>query len=805
LFSLLALFVLGLVFNNFFVKTLTDWMWLRNIGFSSILYRLILLKCAAFLLPFAFSLLLFYFWFVLIRQAHKNWLLFLLAWLISIAFGINGLLNWKLLLLYPFGIFSGYKDPVFHIDAYFYQSALPLLQNLFGMLALFFLLLLILDAVLFHKDKKMFQNGKLKLAFSQIVFLILSFIHFFLFFLSNAMEMFVRQPHARLGVDFSAFYGNFVGSLIWIALLLLFFTVLLFHSFEGLPIGKVFLYASFLVFFYFILQFAYPPLLNNFYVKPNELMVQKKFSKYRIESTRNAFGLGFTPAYYQNYDNLENALESGFNSLRLWDTDPYLKVINQIQSIKTYFDFVDADVDVYRVTNGKALNQVVLSARELNVLSLPSDSLNWDNLHLRYTHGYGAVLSPSHQADREGGPLFWLYDLEEKSAYSNFSITQPQIYFGELTSNYIIVRTSAEEFEYTSATNRITTSYRLEKGIKLNGFFQKLLFTLLMKEKNILFSRYLTKDSRIIYRRQILERVRSIFPYFIYDTDPYPVILNGKIFWLIDAYTASERFPLAEKYDTPYGKWNFIRNSVKVSVDAYSGDVEYYLIDPEDPIARSYEILFPKLFRKKIPSDLKEHFRYPYVLLKIQSEVLCKYHVENADSFYNSEDVWEIPKQIYGEKTTNFEPYYVLQSFSVLESNSAKPQFCVTEPFSPRGRENLAGWVSGYYDEGLKLALHYPENPSTALGPMQVEAKINQDETMSSLFTLWGQKGAKTFRGNVKFFPIGDKILYLEPIFLESTAMGIPQLAKIAAIYQGKVYLGNQYEDIQKQIVQNGK
>lgn len=785
------------VFSSFF----SELIWLHSEGYLGLFFRLTFLKALSFLVPFAFSILIFYLWLYLARGVKKNTGLTLLFWAISAGYGVLGALNWKMLLIQPFGLSMGFADPFFKLDAYFYISVLPLIRHILLMLCSYSAVLFFLDLFL-HRggEKGLFREGKIRFHFSTMLLFIITVVLALFFYFSNALEVLVSQPAPRLGVDYRTFFGYFVGASIWIVLALAMVLIVILRSIKGIGFGSIILFSAFLVLMYFGLTKFYPFVLNNLYVKPNELMVQKPFTKDRIVSTRFAFNLNFTPITYPKFATLEAGLNSVINTLRIWDSDPYKKVIDQVQTIKTYFDFRDVDVDAYPIpdsaTGTTNLRQTVLSVRELNVDDLPADALNWDNIHLRYTHGNGVVVSPADKVDREGSPEFWIKDLDYQPSYSNLAIRYPQIYFGEITSNYIIVHTTADEFEYTASTNRVTYRYELERGVSLNNLYKKLLFSFVMKEKNILLSKYITTNSAILYHREIHERIKSIFPYLTYDPDAYITIANGRLVWIIDAYTVSARFPMAEKYETQFGKLNYIRNSVKVTVDAYSGEVNYYLVDASDPVAAAYRFLFPKLFRAEIPQEIRDHFRYPYNLLKLQANVLCKYHVDNEDSFYNGDDVWEIPRQIYGDKTVTFEPYYIINRFSSGTNADFVSRFTAIQPFSPRNKENLASWVIAFYDDGPRLALQYGGYTSSALGPMQVESRINQDDRMSSFFTLWGQKGAKTFRGNVKFIPVNGQILYVEPIFLESTSMSIPQLVKIVGILNNKVFLGNNYGEL---------
>ncbi len=795
-----AIFIAGWLF---IFQWIVNGLWFIHTGFMGVFTGAILLKAMAILGPVIISLFVTCSWFFFFRKLKKNNLLNLLIIAMSLLCGVFGLFNWKLLIIDPSVKMTGYTDPFFHLNAYFYIGLLPLLKQGLLIINIIITFTLLFDIISYGGGKdRLYKDGSFRFQTGTSLLFLFCGILWVSFYLFHTLEFLIREPNAKLGIGFSEFYALILGSVIWggiVILVLLFFII---RSFRGLRTVEIFASAAILVICYFGLTGLYPVILENYFVKPNELMLQRPFVKYRIDSTRTSFGLSFEPVYYPVLDNSAKGLETAFHSLRIWDSDPYKKVIDQIQSIKTYFDFADVDVDAYPISSMPAetnLVQVLIAARELNISNLPPEALNWDNIHLRYTHGHGVIVSPSQIVDKDGSPVFWVGGIDRPARYSNLDLKLPQIYFGELTRNYIIVNTKADEFEYTTETNRITNRYTLERGVPVGDLFSKIIFSAALREKNILLSSYLTKGSRIIFHNNIIERVKTAFPYLEYDNDPYPVIINGRLIWIIDAYTVSDRFPLAEKFNTPYGRINYIRNSVKVTVDAYSGDIAFYLVDDEDPIALSYKSVFPLVFQTNIPSELEAHFRYPHSLFRLQAQVMCRYHTDNEDSFYNGDNVWDIPKHIYGDHVTNFEPYYMLSGFKTdkdKNSTNYSMHFSIIEPFTPRGRENISGWMMSYYSKDMKVSLYYPEETGSAYGPMQVETKINQDDRMSSFFTLWSQKGSKVFRGNIKFIPLGRDILYVEPIFLESEQMSMPELVKITAVYRGTVFIGNNYDDL---------
>jgi uncharacterized membrane protein (UPF0182 family) len=791
-----ALFTAGWLF---FFQWIVNWLWLVNTGFSGVFTGAAVLEAMAFIVPMIVSLFITGGWFYILRRLKKNSLLNFMIIALCLSCAFYGLANWKMLLIDPFEAMRGYSDPFFHLNAYFYIGILPLLRQLLFIFNIIITFTLVFDIIL-SGNRQSAAGSKIRFKFGTAFIFSLCMVLWVLFYLLCVMEILVSQPEMKIGVGFSEFYALALGAVIWSALVILVLFFLILRSLKGLRIAEVFASAILIGLLYFGLTGLFPLIMENYFVKPNELMLQRPFVKYRIDATRTSFGLVFTTVYYPVLDNSIKSLSTSLDSLRIWDSDPYKKVVDQVQSIKTYFDFADVDVDSYMVPAAPSetnLVQVLIAARELNISNLPPEALNWDNIHLRYTHGHGVVVSPAHIIDKDGSPVFWVGGIDRPAKYPIFDLVFPQIYFGELTSRYIIINTKADEFEYTTETNRITNRYSLERGVPVGNIFSKLLFSIVLREKNILLSSYITKDSRIMFHNNIIERIKTAFPYLKYDSDPYPVILKGRLVWIIDAYTVSDRFPLAEKFDTPFGRINYIRNSVKVTVDAYSGDINFYLVDDNDPIAMSYKKIFPLVFQSEIPAGLEAHFRYPHSLFRLQSEVMCRYHTDNEDSFYNGDNVWDIPKHIYGEHVTNFEPYYMLSSFKTDDfKTNYDMHFSIIEPFTPRGRENISGWMMAYYSRGMNLALYYPEETGSVYGPMQIETKINQDDRMSSFFTLWSQKGSKVFRGNIKFIPIGKDILYVEPIFLESEQIGMPQLVKLAAVYRGTVFIGNNYEDL---------
>ncbi len=781
--TLIVLFLLP-GFATFF----TNIWWWSSEGYFSVYVKTLFIKAISFILPFILGLGLMNFWIFGLRKVQSNKILSTFILLFSIAGGVWGVLNWQLF-VWNIGFPSTQmQDPIFGMDAYFYMFRLPLLDKILYLFQFYFAFLLLSDIIIHKKrQKNIIIEGRLTFDKPILALVIINTLISMTLVFFRLFETLVRQPHPKLGVDFTTVHGYFLGYYIYLGILFITVVWLILHTLrKGTRPLTVLICGAMLTAVFFLSTRLYPRILEKTKVSPNELFVQKDFINHRMDATRAGFDLRLED-YAFSHD-LTNDLPEIFSKARIWDAEPYLKVVKQRQEIKAYFKFIDTDVDTYRIAD--QVYQVLLSARELNTSSLPPDTLTWDNLTLRYTHGYGVALSPAHTVEDIGGPEFWIKNLELNTPFPELAIKTPQIYFGELTSNYVIVRTTTEEFEYTANTNRVTTTYNAERGIRIQNFFRRLMLSLHFKESKILFTKYLTRDSRVLMRRNIIERVNTLFPYLKYDTDPYITIVEGRLFWIIDAYTVSDRFPIAQRFETPLGNINYLRNSVKVIVDAYTGQTDYIIVDDTDPICQAYKFIFPELFSHDIAPALKQHFRYPATLFSIQSEILATYHVDNQDSFYNGEDAWKIPEQIYGETRHPFRPYYLLSKIN------GKYQFSLITPYNPVGKENLAAWMIAYYDEGHHLALKYVEKTSSSFGPLQIESTIDQDETMSRLFSLWNQQGSKVFRGNIQFIPLNNDILYLESIFLESEQTSIPQLTRIIAVINGRVFQGRDFREL---------
>ncbi|MDR7415292.1 MAG: UPF0182 family protein [Armatimonadota bacterium] len=529
-----------------------------------------------------------------------------------------------------------------------------------------------------------------------------------------------------------------------------------------------------------------PGLVQQLVVAPSELTRETPYLAHHIRATRAAFGLegvrtqvfpaaGQLPpeALGRNRDTLEN--------VRLWDYRPLLETYRQLQALRAYYTFHDVDIDRYRI--GGRARQLMLAARELDLSRLPPQARTWVNEHLVYTHGYGAVASPVNRASAEGLPEFWIRDLPPQAQFEELRITRPEIYFGELTHQYVIVRTRVPEFDYPRGEENVTTRYQGRGGIPLSHPLRRLAFATRFGNLRILLSTDITSESRVLFARTVLERARRLAPFLRYDRDPYLVIANGRLFWILDAYTTSNRYPYAQ----PVEGINYIRNAVKVVVDAYHGTTDFYMVDPADPLIRTWARIFPGLFQPadRLPPELREHLRYPVDLFALQAQVYATYHMRDPRVFYNREDAWSWPTEIFAGQQQPMEPYYV----TLRLQGEPGPEFALILPMTAQRRENMVAWLAARNDpphRGELRVFLFPKE-RVVFGPMQVESRIDQDPQISAQLTLWNQQGSRVIRGNLLVIPIEDSILYVEPIFLRSETSQLPELKRVIVAHGPRI------------------
>jgi uncharacterized membrane protein (UPF0182 family) len=512
-------------------------------------------------------------------------------------------------------------------------------------------------------------------------------------------------------------------------------------------------------------------------VEPNELALETPFLLHNIALTRAAYGLDKIDVRFHttkkklDLSQLQDN-QSTIDNIRIWDHRPLSQTFRQLQQIRTYYSFSDVDVDRYWI-NGN-YRQAMLAARELST-DLPGKATSWVNRHLQYTHGYGLAMCLAADKDEQGGPVFTIEDLPPKGS-PDLTVSRPEIYYGTEMTSYQIVPTDVKEFDYPAGDQNVYTNYTGHGGVLLDSFWKKALFAWHQFDMNIVLSSYLSSRSRIQLWRTVQQSVSRSAPFLKLDRDPYLVVDQGRLFWIQDAYTIADGFPYSEPTDDGF---SYIRNSVKVVVDAYEGDVRFYVIDPADPVLRAYQAAFPNLFRSldEMSPGLRQHLRYPQDLFEVQVDKFNTYHMTVPQVFYNREDVWAAPHEKYGGKAIQMAPYYVLMKLP----GEDRLGFLLMTPVTPSNRDNMIAWIAARSDFPAygEMIVYKLSKDNLILGPLQIEATIDQDTTISRQLTLWDQRGSRVIRGNLLVIPINQSFLYVEPVFLIAEGTNIPQLKRV--------------------------
>jgi uncharacterized membrane protein (UPF0182 family) len=544
--------------------------------------------------------------------------------------------------------------------------------------------------------------------------------------------------------------------------------------------------------------------VSSFIVKPNELVREEPYITNNIQMTRQAYGLDrFTQREFPAETTVE-ATDPANNqvtlqNIRLWDWHALQDTLRQVQEIRTYYDFPDIDIDRYSIDG--TMREVMLATRELNVDKLPESSRNWINEKLIYTHGYGITMNTVNGFTAEGLPTFLLSNMPVQSAASNLKVTRPQVYFGELTNNDVYVKTRQQEFDYPQGQTNSLTSYQGTGGIPIGGFLRRVLLAYERDDLGKLpFSDDVNDQSRLLMRRNVRERVATLAPFLTFDQDPYIVLgEDGRLSWVMDAFTTSDSYPYSTHYGLNDGTINYMRNSVKVVIDAYDGTTTFYVFDDKDPILAAYRRIFPSLFKdaSSMPAWMRKHVRYPELLFKLQAEVYGLYHMTNPQVFFNREDLWTVATETgsgdNGEQTKDaMQPNFVLMKLP----GEAGAEFVEILPFTPANRNNLIGWIAGRCDGdnyGKSVVYDFPKTKLVD-GPQQIESRIDQNAQLSGQLTLWNQQGSHVRRGSLLVIPSGKALLYAEPIYLQAQQSPMPELRLVVLALQDKLAYGPTFE-----------
>ena len=825
------LFALGRI-----TSVVVDWAWFSSIGYVSVFWTAFAAKAALFVVVFTVSTLLLWANATLaLRSAGKPrarlpaafdpyatvralpgpmagsyglplspllWrlLIFALAFVLGLLIAMGETGSWDLILRFVYQAPYGGNDPLFDKDIGFYLFSLPVYVAVKNWLLWILLLATLMAGSIYflHDDISLDPPAR---RFSSAAIAhgsALLGLYFAVKAWSYALDRYLMLYNDN-GVVVGAGYTDVHVELpaLWLLIGLAAVAAIVAWANVRLRTIRLLIAAPLLVFGgSFLFAELIPGLFERFFVKPNELQLETPYIRQNIALTREAYNLGqiavkpFPAEQDLTFQSLKD--NSGtIDNIRLWDWQPLMDTYAQLQEIRTYYRFLDVDVDRYNL--GDSYQQVTLAARELDPLLLSANAQTWVNLHLLFTHGNGAVMSPVTQKSAEGLPIFYLKDIPP-IATGGPPITEPRIYFGQGSPGYVIVKTSTPEFDYPKGKDNAYARYDGADGIPIGGIGWRALFAWQMDDLNILLSDYITSESRILLHRNIKDRVGTIAPFLQLDRDPYVVISAGRLYWMQDAYTTSAWFPYA-KPEPDGGDLNYIRNSVKVVIDAYNGTVDFYVTEPADPIVATYRRIFPALFKPldAMPPDLQKHIRYPEDLFNIQALQYRAYHMDAPEVFYNREDLWQFPREptapdeMNAGGETRMAPYYIMMRLP----GEPQTEFFLMLPMTPSKRENMIAWLAARCDlpEYGKLIVYEFPKDKLVYGPFQIEALINQNTEISQQISLWNQMGSRVIRGTLLVVPIGNSILYVSPLYLRAQSGQLPELKRVIAAYGDRVVM----------------
>lgn len=716
---------------------------------------------------------------------------------VSLTMGWVAARQWRMALEYIHASSFGLNDPIFGLDAGFYVFRLPLYRFLVDWAMGLIGATLVGSAVVYGLAGRL-RTAKPFKHLSALGALILAFVA-----LGYQLQRWSLLQSSG-GVIHGAGYTDMNARmpLLNVLTMIVVFGALLLLVNAWVQRWRLLLGTALLWVIVSLLYQVYPSNVQRMTVEPNELALERPFIEHNLAFTRYAYGLedvrefDFVDTGELTVQSLKDNRDT-LDNLRLWDWRPLQATYEQLQSMRAYYSFADIDIDRYRL-DGR-LRQVTLAVRELDTEQMRDGSRTWINEHLIYTHGYGLCLSPVGEVREDGLPQLLVRNIPPQSDYPELDITRPEIYFGEKTTNYAIVNTTEDEFSYPMGNQNVYVRYEGSAGVPLGGLIRRGAFALRLNSSQVLFSEALGPESRVLFRRELTERVETLAPMLWFDADPYPVIQDGRIVWLYDAYTWTDRFPYAQ----PTGELNYIRNSVKATIDAYTGETTFYVVDPDDPLIQTYQAIYPELFTpvEEMDPGLRDHWRYPEQLFLIQAEIYGDYHVRDPRVFYNQEDLWETPTEIRGTEKREMAPYYV----TIRLPDSDELSFVLIRPYVPAGRENMVAWLYAQSD-GVsygELGVYKFSKEALVYGPMQVESRIDQDPVISQQLSLWSHSGASVNRGNLIIIPIDGTLLYVEPLYLEAQASRLPQFGRVLVMHGNRVVMAEDLPAALAEVVQH--
>jgi len=837
---IIGIVFLCIIFFSSLVSFITDWWWFQEVGYTEIFIKSLGAKVVLGLTVSIIASIFLLINFLVAVSSKIPWLAtipeslvgqpisldnrvvkklgIIICLVVSLFFGLIAASSWQDALKFINSSSFGIADPVFGKDISFYIFSLPVFNLGLGLIRTLILLSLIGSGAVYMlrgslnisgllgklggsglsklglpvlkegKQKETSPSARIHIGILLSLFLATMAAGTYL----SLFKLLTSQSGPVFGAVFTDV--NVMIPLLRVSILAIAFASLacLYWGIRGktsLLLGAVTIY-----FLVGLAKGVVPSIFQKLIVAPNELVKETPFIKNNIAATRHAFGLDKIEEREISGDKPLTATDITNNNLtiknvRLWDRAPLLSTFSQIQEIRTYYEFVSVDNDRYTIDG--EIRQVMLSLRELASESLPNRS--WINERLTFTHGYGLAAGPVNQVTTEGLPVLFVKDLPPKSDVKELTVTRPEIYYGELSNDYVFVKTKSKEFDYPKGEENVFTTYEGRGGVEINSPIRRLFYAIRLGSLKLLLSNDITRESRILYYRNIKKRVAKIAPFLTIDRDPYAVVADGKIYWIIDAYTGSNLYPYSQPLPLNGDRVNYIRNSVKVVVDAYDGTVTFYQADKDDPIISTYAKIFPKAFRpfSDLPESLVSHLRYPEDIFTLQTAIYITYHMDDPQIFYNKEDQWEIPTiATEGEKdTTSKTPVMTPRHMIMKLPGEKKEEYILMLPFTPSVKDNLSAWMVARNDKefyGKLLVYRFPKQ-KLIFGPKQVIGRINQDAEISRQISLWDQRGSQVIQGPLLVIPIEESLIYVRPLYLKAEAGKIPELKRVIVAYENKI------------------
>ena len=819
--AIIALLVIMIILLVPFSHFYTDALWYNHLGFQNLFWKMFWAKI---LMAVIFGIIFFAILYINIVAARKlvpqqkldiagspleefvkragsawsrivKWALLAFAIIAAVVAGISWGGKWELVLRFLNHSSFGVKDPIFHKDAGFYMFSYPFQRELVSWLigTLFFVLVITVLVYILQGGIRLRRGPDMLAPHVKLHLSILLAVIFLLKAWSyrlNMYDLLFRKDGVVQGVGYTSANARIPALWILLVISILAAIVLLINvRYKGwlLPVIAV----GSLIVVTIVAGTIYPAIIQTYVVKPNEQKLESKYIQNNIDFTRMGYKLNKIQALpfaaEQNLTAADIAANRAtIRNVRLWDPTPLLDTFQQLQSIRLYYVFNNIGVDRYVLDT--VYRQTMIAAREMLQSNLPAAAKTWVNQKLVYTHGYAACMSPSNDVTAEGNPNLIIQNIPPVSS-TDVKINLPQIYFGEKSTDYVVTNTTQNEFDYPAAAQDVFTKYKGHGGVQVHSFWRKLLFAFRFADYNLLFSGQVNNQSQVMYNRTILDRLSMCAPFLQFDSDPYMVVTDdGRLVWIVDGYATNDFFPYSTATE---GTGNYIRNSVKAVVDAYNGDVSLYVIDPADPVIRTYRKIFPHIFKSfdQMPQDLKKHIRYPEGMFVAQANMLLTYHMTDANQFYTKEDQWDFPNTVSqsGDTSETMPPYYVIMKIPGEQSE----EMVLMIPFTPHNKPNMISWLAARMDGvnyGTMINFRFPSSKNI-LGPEQVEGRIDQDPTISAQLSLWGQLGSKVLRGNLLVIPIDESLIYVEPLYLQATNIKIPQLKRVIVNYGNTVVM----------------